>query len=242
MALKLSVIVPALNEEKRIAKTLSELRKRVPAGVEIIVADGHSTDDTVKIAKKYANVVRERGKDWSTASIAAGRNAGAKAAKAFDADILLFNDADTLPQKEFVDKAIEILRTQPDVVSVGCTVRPDVPDWNTQLFFGILNWMVRLSTFFGKPVIAGNCVFYRADAFWKVKGFDEEMHASEDQDLSLRISKLGRVILLPNYTAYTANRRLKQMGWFGLIKDWSGTTINFLRGKKTKRYAIVRSV
>lgn len=240
--MSLSVVVPALNEEKTITHTLGELKKRLPKGTQVIVADGNSTDDTVKIAKKYANVVKERGHDWTTASIAAGRNAGAKAAKSAGAEILLFNDADTLPQKEFVNKALEILRTQPDVVSVGCSVRPNVSDWNTQLFFTILNGIVRVSTAIGRPVIAGNCVFYRASAFWKVKGFDEQMHASEDQDLSLRISKIGRVVLLPQYTAYTENRRLQQMGWFGLLRDWGGTTINFLLGKKTKRYAIVREV
>lgn len=235
--MKLSVIVPALNEEKLIPHTLRELKKRVPKGTEFIVADGNSTDDTQKLARKYAKIVCERCAHWSHASIAAGRNAGARAAKG---DVFLFNDADTLPQKEFVDKALEILRTQPDVVSVGCVVRPDVPDWNTQLFFTLLNGIVRLSTAIGRPVIAGNCVFYRKEAFWKVHGFDEEMHASEDQDLSLRIRKAGRVILLPQYTAYTSNRRLAQMGYLGLLNDWGHTTVNFVLGRKTKRYAIVR--
>lgn len=236
--MSLSVIVPALNEEKIIGHTLSELKKRLPSkGVQIIVADGHSTDRTVAVAKKHSDVVYERGKDWKAASIAAGRNAGAKKASG---GILLFNDADTLPQKEFVKKALQILQNEPDVVSVGCEVRPDVPDWNTQLFFTILNGIVRVSTAIGRPVIAGNCVFYRADAFWKVHGFDEEMHASEDQDLSLRIRKVGRVVLLTQYTAFTSNRRLQQMGFLGLLKDWGTTTIHFLMGKKTKRYAIVR--
>ncbi len=235
--MRLSVIVPTLNEAQGIAATLKAIRHAVPKGTELIVADGHSTDATRTIARKYANVVRERGRDWTAASIAAGRNAGAKVAKG---DVLLFNDADTVPQKAFVEKALQILENEPDVVSVGCEVRPDVSDWNTQLFFTILNGIVRLSTALGRPVIAGNCVFYRKNAFWKVHGFDEDMHASEDQDLSLRIRKIGRVVLLTQYTAYTSNRRLQQMGFLGLMRDWGGTTINFLLGKKTKRYAIVR--
>ena len=237
--MKLSVIVPTLNEAQGIAATLKAVRRATSKGTELIVADGHSTDATRTIARKYANVVRERGRDWKNASIAAGRNAGARVAKG---DVLLFNDADTMPQKEFVKKALEILENQPDVVSVGCEVRPDVSDWNTQLFFSVLNGIVRFSTAMGWPVIAGNCVFYRKDAFWKVHGFDEGMHASEDQDLSLRMSKIGRVVLLTQYTAYTSNRRLQQMGWLGLIRDWGGTTLNFVLGKKTKRYAIVREV
>ncbi|MBI4361008.1 glycosyltransferase [Candidatus Micrarchaeota archaeon] len=235
--MKLSVIIPTLNEAQGIAATLKHLRKVTPKNAELIVADGHSTDATRAIAKKYANVVRERGKDWKNASIAAGRNAGAKKA---NGDVLLFCDADTKPQKEFVEEALEILDMQPDVVSVGCEIRPSVTDWNTQLFFTLLNAIVRVSTAFGKPVIAGNCVFYRAKTLWKVHGFDEQMHASEDQDLSLRISKFGRVVLLNQYTAYTSNRRLQKEGWMGLLLDWGHTTVNFLLGKKTKRYAIVR--
>ncbi len=235
--MRLSIIVPTLNEASGIATTLKTIRRVTPKGTELIVADGHSTDSTPTIARKYANVVRERGRDWKNASIAAGRNAGARAAHG---DIFLFNDADTLPQKEFIQKALEIMDCQPDVVSVGCEVRPDVSDWNTQLFFTILNGIVRVSTALGRPVIAGNCVFYRKDAFWKAHGFDEDMHASEDQDLSLRIAAFGRVVLLTQYVAKTSNRRLQQMGFLGLIRDWGGTTINFLLGKKTKRYAIVR--
>jgi len=235
--MKLSVIVPALNEEKIIASTLRELKKRVPKGTQIIVADGNSIDSTRALAKKYAKVIREGSGNWTKSSIAAGRNAGAKTAAG---EVFLFNDADSLPQKEFVDRALEILKSQPDVVSVGCEVRPSVSDWNTQLFFSLLNAIVRTSTWLGRPVIAGNCVFYRASAFWKVHGFDEDMHASEDQDLSLRIRKVGRVILLTQYTAYTSNRRLAQMGWLGLLNDWGHTTVNFLLGRKTKRYAIVR--
>lgn len=235
--MKLSVIVPTLNEAKGIAATLKHLRIITPKNTELIVADGHSTDATRDIAKKYANVVRERGKDWKNASIAAGRNAGAKKA---NGNVYLFCDADTKPQKEFVKAALEILNMQPDVVSVGCEVRPNVSDWNTQLFFTLLNSIVRVCTALGRPVIAGNCVFYRADAFWKAKGFDEQMHASEDQDLSLRVSNFGRVVLFTEHTAYTSNRRLQKEGWIGLLLDWGHTTVNFLLGKKTKRYAIVR--
>ncbi|MDP2717652.1 MAG: glycosyltransferase, partial [Candidatus Micrarchaeota archaeon] len=216
--MSLSAIVPALNEEKLIASTLSHLKRSVPKGTQIILADGHSSDRTRAIAKKYANVVREARKKGT--SIASGRNAGVRLATG---DILLFCDADTRPDKAFVNEALQILRKQPDVVSVGCEIKPDVPDWNTQLFFSFLNLIVRVSTFLKNPVIAGNCVLYRASAFRQVGGFDESMHASEDQDLSQRIAKVGKVVLLTQFTAKTSNRRLEHEGWFGLLWDWGGT-------------------
>ncbi len=233
--MNLSAIVPSLNEEKLIAATLSHLKRVVPKGTQIIVADGHSSDRTRAIARHFANVVREAKKTGT--SIASGRNAGAKLAKG---DVLLFCDADTKPEKAFVRQALRILDERKDVVSVGCEIRPDVSDWNTQAFFTFLNLIVRVSTFLGYPVVAGNCIFYRADAFRKAGGFDESMHASEDQDLSRRIAKIGKVVLLTRYTAKTSNRRLAHEGWVGLLKDWGGTTLNFLLGKKTKSYASLR--
>lgn len=237
--MKLSVIVPTLNEERGIGITLRELKKRVPKGAELIVTDGDSSDRTRQIAKNYAKVVWKKIGSPIKKSIAAGRNAGASVAHG---DIFLFNDADSLPQKEFVKKALELFENDPSVVSVGCNVTPAHESLKARAFFWILNRIVEASVFLGRPVIAGNCVFYRSCAFWKAKGFDETMFASEDQDLSVRIARFGRVVFLPEFTAYTSSRRLKAMGWAGLMLDWGKTSFNFLFGIKTKRYAIVREI
>ncbi len=235
----LSVIVPTLNEERGIGRTLSGLKKRTPEGSELIVSDGDSSDGTRRIAKKIARVVWKKIGSPIKKSIAAGRNAGARAAHG---DLLLFNDADTLPQKEYISEALELFEKNQEVVSVGCNVMPDHGRVNGKLFFWLLNRIVEASVWVNRPVIAGNCVFYRASAFWKAGGFDESMYASEDQDLSVRIARFGRVVFLPRFTAYTSGRRLKAMGWTGLLLDWGKTSFNFLFGIKTKRYAIVREV
>ncbi|MBI5036763.1 glycosyltransferase [Candidatus Micrarchaeota archaeon] len=237
--MKLSVIVPTLNEERVIENTLKELRKRVPRDAEFIVSDGDSSDHTRQIAKKYAKIVWKHIDFPYKKSIAAGRNAGAKAAKG---EILLFNDADTMPSKAFVEEALEVFRMQPEVASVGCNIMPLHESCIANVFFKFLNLIVRVAGSLGQPAISGNCVFYRAASFWKAKGFDESMFASEDQDLSRRMAKIGRVVLLPQHTAYTSSRRLKKMGWVGLLLDWGKTTFNYVFGIKTKRYAIVREI
>ena len=172
-------------------------------------------------------------------SIATGRNAGAKAAKG---ELFLFNDADTLPSREFVKEALRIFENEPDVVSVGCNVMPAHESAMARGFFWFLNRIVEVSGWLGRPVIAGNCVFYRASSFRKANGFDEEMYASEDQDLSVRMRKLGRVVFLPKFTALTSSRRLKHMGWIGLLTDWGRTSFNFLFGIKTKPYPILPQI
>jgi len=102
---KISVIIPTLQEEKYIATTLSKLTKITPQ-IEIIVVDGGSEDNTVKIARGFTDKVyeiKERG-------ISKARNYGAKYS---NGDILLFLDADVMPPNDFAEK----------LISCGCNLQ-----------------------------------------------------------------------------------------------------------------------
>ena len=230
-----SIVTPTLNEEKIICETLGALKKMAP-DAEYVVADGRSSDKTEQVALKCGAHVVFEGKGFR--SIGAGRNAGARAAKS---DILVFIDADTVPDKAFFPRMLKEFE-DPSVVGVGCKIMPRELTPMREFIFEILNLFVKLSVRLDRPSIAGNCVAYRRDAFFKISGFDEEMQASEDQDLCVRISRLGRVVYFKDVTAFTSSRRLKKMGWLGLLFDWGGTTLNFLTGKKTERYAIIREI
>ncbi|MFH0922711.1 MAG: glycosyltransferase family 2 protein, partial [Candidatus Micrarchaeota archaeon] len=167
-----------------------------------------------------------------------GRNAGARHAKG---DVILFNDADTIPDERYYARLQEIF-LDPKVVGAGCKIMPGEATKLQRFVFEMLNLMVWMSVKVGRPAIAGNSVAYRKDAFFKIKGFDEEMQASEDQDLCIRISKFGKVVYLNDLTAYTDSRRLKKFGLIGLFFDWGKTTFNFVTGQKNRRYAIVREI
>jgi Glycosyltransferases involved in cell wall biogenesis len=93
--MKVSVIIPTLNEEKNITKTLKAIRaQKTDFEVEVIVADGESEDKTVLLARRYADkIVTER-----THTIAAGRQAGAMVA---EGEILVYTDADAIPEKDW---------------------------------------------------------------------------------------------------------------------------------------------
>jgi len=235
---EVSIIVPTLNEERRITETIRALKHAAP-GAEIVVADGLSSDHTVLLACKMgARIVCETTDPGHRKSIGAGRNAGARAARG---QILWFVDADTRPDDRFYRRMLAEFEDQ-RVVGVGCKIMARDLGFMDNLIFDFLNGLVWASVLVGRPAIAGNCVAYRRDAFFKIKGFDEEMEASEDQDLCIRISKHGRVVYLDDVVATTSSRRLKKMGWLGLSLDWGKTTINFLLGRKTRRYVIVREV
>ncbi|MEM4255259.1 MAG: glycosyltransferase [Candidatus Norongarragalinales archaeon] len=234
----ISVVIPTLNEEKNIGNTLRALRKTLPYS-QVIVADGGSSDKTVAIAKKLADkVCLENGRKKIRPSIGAGRNAGARHAKH---PWIVFCDADNIPPKAFFDRMKQEF-SKPSVVGFGGKVMPKDATFLQNWVFEIFNLIVEVATLLGRPVIAGNAAAYKKKDFDAVGGFDEEMEASEDQDLCMRIAKRGKVVYDKNVVTYTSNRRLKKFGLAGLLWDWGKTTLNFLLGIKTKRYAIIREI
>jgi glycosyltransferase involved in cell wall biosynthesis len=228
--LPLSVVIPSFNEERNIKSTIEHIRRHTDC--EIIVCDGHSTDGTVKIARKLeAKVVFETKKN-----IANARNEGARVAKG---KILVFVDADTTPDPRFFSKAQEVFQDE-RVVGLGGRVMPYGPTWLEHAYFDFLNFLIWFSCKFWKPSISGNCVAYEKKAFWRVHGFDERMAASEDQDLCQRISKQGKIAFFWKLIARTSSRRLRKMGLIGLTLDWGRTTFNFLTGRVNREYELVR--
>src|SRR5437867_2701970 len=97
-----SVIIPSLNEENYIEKSLKSVKAQdYKNDIEIIVADSNSKDNTAKIARKYAKVIVTKRK-----GISVGRNVGAKKARG---EILLFLDADTILMPNVVSEVVRYL-------------------------------------------------------------------------------------------------------------------------------------
>jgi glycosyltransferase involved in cell wall biosynthesis len=112
-----SVIIPALNEEEYLPRTLArliELRDTEYPHIEIVVAVGPSTDKTEDIARTLGDVVVNVGIGPSTA-----RNAAAKRASG---SVLVFLDADAMP----LPSAIRRIAEETTPLTVGtCSMQPD---------------------------------------------------------------------------------------------------------------------
>src|SRR3989442_1536066 len=127
MPLKISIIIPAFNEERLIGGTLLSIQRaseefsRRDWETELIVCDNNSTDRTAEIARAAgARVVFE-----PVNQIARARNSGAAAAIG---DWLVFVDADSHPGAEvFADMAKEI--QSGNCIAGGATIR-----WDQKLF------------------------------------------------------------------------------------------------------------
>jgi glycosyltransferase involved in cell wall biosynthesis len=205
--MKISIIIPAFNEERLIAGTLASVREGMKElsrrGVEseLIVCDNNSTDRTAEIARAAgAKVVFE-----PINQIARARNRGAAAAAGV---WLIFVDADSNPSRElFGDVADEIAAGR--CLAGGVTVKLDGDHPVTGRAIFIWNWTSRACHWF-----AGSFIFCNAEAFRTVGGFSSELFVAEEIDLSKRFKLLARangkkVVILHRHPLLTSARKME---------------------------------
>lgn len=221
--MKISVVIPTLNEGKYLETTLFHLRQLKP--YEIIVADSHSEDGTARIAKKYGAriVYAKRG------AASYGRNAGAKAARG---DVLLFLDADTIIFPNMLDTIRKDFRDRKLVVWT-CSIYGFSPSWKDQVLYNVSNELIQfLSKYLKKPHAPGICIAVRKSAFVRVGGFNEHLKVMEDHELALTISKLGRYKFSTDTCVFTSARRMNKWGGLGLIKRYSKIYLKYFINRK----------
>lgn len=190
-ACDISVIIPALNEEKYLPRCLESLSGQSrKEHLEIIVVDGGSIDRTAEIAEEYAHKVIVK-----PSPVGVARNLGAKHA---EGEILAFIDADTMACKSWTE---EIARTFDSSANAAGVTGPTLPYEGTELdklaYHVATGWAQRLSLKIGRPHVAGfNCA-YRRGPFWDAGGFDENRVLSEDVKLGLKMRHQGLSSSIP---------------------------------------------
>lgn len=195
--MKISLIVPAFNEEKLLAAALACIREAASGlDIELIVCDNNSTDRTAEIAREAgAKVVFE-----PVNQISRARNAGAAAASG---DWLVFVDADSFPDRAlFAELADAIAAGR--CVGGGATVRFDEADRAARVAVAIWNAISRTMRW-----AAGSFVFCEAGAFRALGGFSTELFASEEIDFSRRLKRIGTVMILHRHPLRTSGRKVR---------------------------------
>lgn len=215
--MKISLVIPAFNEERLLGDSLREIRRAMTAftdrgwQTELIVCDNNSTDRTAEIARAGgAQVVFE-----PINQIARARNAGARIATG---DWLVFVDADSHPSPElFADVAEQI--TAGNCLAGGSTVYME-----TRSFLGRLGARIWNRVSRWRRLMAGSFIFVETAAFREVGGFSNELFAGEELDLSIKLKAVAkrqgrRIIILNRHPLLTSGRKLhlyssRELFWF----------------------------
>jgi len=228
----ISVIIPTLNEEKSLPRTLACLSRS--ALTEIIIVDGGSTDSTLRLAQEFC--ARTANAHIITAPRGRSRqmNEGAKASRS---DILLFLHADTRLPSE-ANLMIESALTNPVVVGGRFDVTFDSPSvWGTMIST-LMNWRSRLS-----GIATGDqALFIRRHVFEQLGGF-ADIPLMEDIEFSRRLKRTGRMAAL-HQKVTTSFRRWERRGplrtiilmWILRFLYWAGVNpMRLSRWYKTVR-------
>ncbi|MHB8880824.1 MAG: TIGR04283 family arsenosugar biosynthesis glycosyltransferase [Thermodesulfovibrionales bacterium] len=201
----ISVIMPVLNEEKNLRKTLTALR--ISANEELIVVDGGSTDATVALAQDFTEKVfatrKGRGHQMNHGAGMAG------------GDILLFLHADCLLPPQGFDLIREALRDR-SVAAGAFDLRIDHPARHFRLIEAVANLRSRFTSI----PYGDQGLFIRASLFRELGGF-ADLPLMEDIEISRRIKKTGRVIFLRPPVLTSPRRWLKEGPVYTTLRDWT---------------------
>jgi len=195
--MKLSIIIPALNEASQLRDTLAPLRALQSRGHEVIVVDGGSSDSTAEIAREYADRVID-----SARGRARQMNAGAAAASG---EVLLFLHADTrLP--ELTDALIANSLNNNQAVWGRFDVRLSGDQLLLRVVAALMNWRSRMSSI----ATGDQAMFVRRDAFVRIGGYPD-IPLMEDIALSKLLKRVARPANL-SAQVVTSSRRWEQRG------------------------------
>jgi len=209
--LKISVVVPALNEERLLPLCLESLKRQTFRGpYEVIVVDNNSRDRTADVAREMGARVEFEPHRWVTWA----RQKGLEASRG---EVLAYVDADTQVPADWLERLWDILDRDPRAAAVsggvsfskGRTWLGNVHRWSNSL------------TFFGDKALRLVCgktgTLWRADfavrrkALIKAGGFNQNIEfCGDDTELSLRLRKVGRVKFEKRIVVESAPRRFEK--------------------------------
>lgn len=194
---ELSVIVPCLNEESHLPSFLRSLLHQhfnwdhasfepYPAS-EIIMVDGGSHDDSLRLIDSFRNRMRIIGVLDETRNLGVVRNKGALIARG---KVLLFTNSDAILPPGFLDWIAEYFQDPELAALSGKTIPLDGGSVCSAAYcaFDLLRWgFSKLGRF--SP--SGNFLAVRASVFRAVGGF-RELRINEDGELGIRLSQYAR--------------------------------------------------
>lgn len=213
---RLSVVVPALNEEDNIASVLERLQSQTVEPDEIIVVDNSSDDNTREIAKRYTDKVFCVDRDKDLGEI---RDIGVRRSSG---DIIFSTDADTRPPIDWIERLIGYF-SDPEVSGVSGGLK----DINKQL---VEDTTARIG---GQSIdgIPANSAFRKKD-YIECGGYEHETIPLIKDDGQTLFKKLPRKTIKDN----SVKMPVKAEGWkYGLLPMLAISSITLAGGYLLRR-------
>lgn len=222
--MKVSIIIPAYNEENYIEATIQAALKQDYPDIEIIVVDNNSTDATREKVRQFPQVklVEEK-----TSGVQWARERGRKEAKG---EIIGNLDADCLARPDWVSKAVKYFSDPRVVLITGPYYYYDA-----SLFLRLLTSFTQKVVYkiyhdaaqmlFGKVVAVGGNLLFRAKVFEEIGGYDTSIvFYGDDTNTGNRLAKKGKVLFKNDMEVPSSSRRFKK---FGTMYVFWKYTINY---------------
>ena len=202
--MKVSIIIPTLNEASRIARLVRALRAHEPA-CEIIVVDGGSSDRTCECARDAGALATasERGRGQQLCH-GAGLATG---------DVLLFLHADT----RLLPGAVDALRrhlADPGVVGGNFRVLFDGGTDFARWLTGFYAWFRKFGVYYGD-----SAMFVRRSVYEEIGGF-RPVELMEDFDFARRLRRVGTTICIQEPPVITSSRRFEGRRAPAIVAGW----------------------
>ena len=198
---KLSIIIPALNEEKSLPTLFESIKDQDFKDYEVILADAGSADKTLEIAREYGV------KSIKGGMPAVGRNAGAKEARG---EWLLFLDSDVFLSGKFFKFLIEEAE-ETGADAATCAAIPLSDKLIDQMIHGVANTYLQLTQYF-YPHAGGFCILIKKSLHDKIGGYNESIKLAEDHEYISRAQKFGKFKMLKKPKIYVSVRRFESDG------------------------------
>jgi GT2 family glycosyltransferase len=191
---RISIIVPAYNSSKELKECLGALKASFYSGLEIIVVDDASTDETPSVAALMGAYVLRLAKNSGPA---AARNYGSRHAHG---EILFFVDADVVVKPETVSHIVKFFEEHPDVAAVfgSYDAFPRAKGIVSQ-YRNLLHHFVHQNSHPEASTFWAGCGAIRRSVFEMIGCFDEKRFprsSIEDIELGYRLRQTGHRILL----------------------------------------------
>jgi glycosyltransferase involved in cell wall biosynthesis len=219
----LTIVIPCYNEENYLGKTLESIYNQEGVrGLNVLIADGGSTDSTKDIIKYYK--VHYKGRlnirEIKGGKVSRGRNEGLKYVKT---KYVLFLDADSvLIEEDNLKYNVEKMEKENLDLLTGQVVG-GIEGVRLKIGLKLFNYINRILSRYS-PFAVGGYFMSRVDRVREYGGFNEEVTTSEDFLLSRQYRRNKFYISKKKYGQ--DDRRFKKMGYIGMIRLMIGNFIN----------------